>query len=57
MLDEFYIKINWKVLVLDVDLAPKSGEGHNYMFSVNILTGKIDPDSISIGEIEPEPMD
>ena len=32
MLEYFHIKITWRVLFLDVDLAPKSGMGHDYFF-------------------------
>ena len=55
MLDEFNVIITWRGIFLEVDISPKSGMGHDCMFSVNILTGKINPDSISIGELIQEP--
>lgn len=55
LLEEFNVRINRKGITLHVDLAPKSGKGHDYMFSVNILTGKIDKNSITIGELISEP--
>ncbi len=56
-LEEFHIKIDRKNITVHVDIAPKSGEGHDYMFSINTLTGKINSDSITIGELIPEPVD
>ena len=55
LLDEFNIKITRSGITLHVDMAPKSGEGHDYMFTVNTDTGLIDPKSIAIGEVLPEP--
>ena len=55
MLEKYYVKITWRGLFLEVDIYPKSGMVHDCMFSVNIITGKINPDSISIGELIQEP--
>ena len=55
LLDEFNIKITRSGVTLHIDMGPKSGEGYDYMFTVNTLTGKIDPNSIAIGEVLPDP--
>ena len=37
LLEEFYVKVEATGRFLSVDMAPKSGEGHDYMFRVGIL--------------------
>ncbi len=40
-----------------VDMAPTSGGGHDFSFDINKSTGKMDPNSVCIGEIEEEEED
>jgi hypothetical protein len=54
-LEYFNIKIIPMDSALSVDIWPKSGEGHDYMFRVDKEAGKIIYDSLAIGEILPDP--
>ena len=54
-LDEFNVKLTAMETTLHVDIAPKSGEGHDYMFQIDLETGKVNSEGIAIGEILPEP--
>lgn len=41
----------------DIDLDPKSGEGHDFSFSVDKGTKRVDMQSLVVGEVLPEPED
>ena len=40
-----------------IDLSPKSGEGHDFSFSVDKGTKRIDKQSFAVGEVLPEPAE
>ena len=56
-LDEFIVTIKDTKSLYDIDLNPKSGAGHDFSFSVDKSTGRVDRQSLAIGEILPEPED
>lgn len=56
-LDEFIVTIKDTKSLYNIDLNPKSGAGHDFSFSVDKSTGRIDRQSLAIGEILPEPDD
>ncbi|MHA1147937.1 MAG: hypothetical protein ACTSR8_06795 [Promethearchaeota archaeon] len=53
--EEFNITIYNKKTRYDIDLGPKSGEGHDFQFSINKVTGRLDKDSLAVGEVIPPP--
>ena len=55
--EEFVVTIKDAESLYDIDLNPKSGEGHDFSFSVDKSTGRIDRQSLAIGEVLPEPED
>lgn len=55
LMEAFEVKITSDESTLFVDLAPRSGEGHDYMFRIDLKTGKVIENSITIGEIIPDP--
>ena len=55
--EQFNVKITGFFPYINVDLAPRSGEGHDYMFRINIVTGKVEQNSIAIGEVIPMSRD
>lgn len=52
--EDFIVTIKDAKSLYDVDLNPKSGAGHDFSFSVNKSIGRIDRESLAIGEILPE---
>ena len=56
-LDEFIVTIKDTKSLYDIDLNPKSGAGHDFSFSVDKSTGRIDRQSLAVGEVLPEPDD
>ena len=56
-LDEFIVTIKDTESLYDIDLNPKSGAGHDFSFSVDKSTGRIDRQSLAVGEVLPEPED
>jgi hypothetical protein len=55
LMEAFEVKITSDESTLFVDLAPRSGEGHDYMFRIDLKTGRVIDNSITIGEIIPDP--
>ena len=55
ILEEFDVKLTTIETYLLVDMAPKSGEGHDYMFRVDMGSGKVITNTLTIGEIIPDP--
>ena len=55
--EEFVVTIKDAKSVYGIGLNPKSGAGHYFSFSVDKNTGRIDRQSLAIGEISPEPED
>ena len=56
-LDEFIVTIKDTKSLYDIDLNPKSGAGHDFSFSVDKSTGRIDRQNLAVGEVLPEPDD
>jgi len=54
---DLYVRIIDHGSKLEVDLAPISGEGHDFNFSVKKKSKKVDLDSFSVGELISEPDD
>ncbi len=54
---DFHIKLIEKGTKNIVDLAPKSGEGHDFMFFIRKKTKRIDRDSLSVGSVIQPPDD
>ncbi len=52
---EFVVTIRESGDYYEVDLGPRSGEGHDFNFRVSKETGAIS--DLAVGEIEPEPDD
>ena len=55
--EEFVVTIKDVKSLYDIDLNPKSGAGHDFSFSVDKSTGRIDRQSLAIGEVLPEHED
>jgi len=55
MLEEFDVKLTPMETYLLVDMAPKSGEGHDYMFRIDLESGKVISNTITIGEVLSDP--
>lgn len=55
LLLELDVKLTPMETYLLVDMAPKSGMGHDYMFRVDLETGRVISNTIAIGEIIPDP--
>jgi hypothetical protein len=51
------IKIIDRGTKFEVDLGPKSGEGHDFNFVVRSRSKKLIKESLAIGEVIPEPED
>lgn len=56
-LSEFSVTITVGPDSYEVDLAPRSAEGHDFQYTVRKSTGEIDRGSLVVGEVEPEPED
>jgi hypothetical protein len=56
-LKDFHVTIHVSNLHFVVDLGPKSGEGHDFNFEINRVTGKINQDSLAVGEVIKEPRE
>ncbi len=54
-LREFNVTVHVTGLAYAVDLAPRSGEGHDFSFRVDKATGLLDTSSLCTGEVIPEP--
>lgn len=54
-MEEFVVTINDSGSRFFIDLNPKSGEGHDFSFSVDKNTGRIDRQSLAVGWVLPEP--
>ena len=54
---DFFVKIVDHGSKFEVDLAPKSGEGHDFNFIVKKHKKQLIRDSLSIGEVISEPRD
>ena len=55
--EEFVVTIKNAESRYYIDLNPKSSAGHDFFFSVDKSTGKIDRQSLAVGEVLPEPED
>jgi hypothetical protein len=55
LMEAFEVKVTSDESTLFVDLAPRSGEGHDYMFRIDLKTGRVIVNSITIGEIISDP--
>ena len=53
-LEEFVVTIKDVKSLYDIDLNPRYGAGHDFSFSVDKSTGRVDRQSLAIGEISPE---
>ena len=49
--EDLNITIYNRKTVFEIDLGPKSGEGHDFQFSISKITGKLDKDSLAVGEV------
>lgn len=56
-LEDSYVTIFVSLKEFTLDIAPKSGEGHDFSFCINRLTGKVDEGSMMVGELISEPDD
>lgn len=56
-LKDFNVTIHVSTLHFVVDLGPKSGEGHDFNFEINRVTGRINQDSLVVGEVIKEPQE
>lgn len=54
-MEEFVVTIKDGESRYIIDLNPKSGEGHDFLFSVDKNTGRIDMQSLAVGEVLPDP--
>ena len=50
-LEDLYIRIFDEKREYHIDLGPKSGEGHDFTFSIKKKTNRIDLSSLCIGEV------
>ena len=55
--DDLYVRIFDYGSKFEVDLGPKSGEGHDFNFIVKKRTKKLVKDSLAIGSVISEPDD
>jgi len=56
-LEDMYVKIIEERNCYFIDLNPHSGEGHDFGFEIKKKTGRIDKDSMMVGELISEPDD
>lgn len=54
---DLYVRIFDLGSKFEVDLAPISGEGHDFGFTIKKKSKKVDLDSFSVGELISEPED
>ena len=52
---EFIVTISESETSYRIDMAPRSGEGHDFGFAVDKDSGKVDRGSLVVGQVEPEP--